>query len=209
MRHDECPQQATDYRAQRRPSNHLGDRRLIAKIPRPAVFLQMEQPECNLSTTTTSRIERALRRKRSLWRTKLAHDAQPQRCQRSGGEGRKVRRPALALLLGDRGPRFIRDLQTLIEDLLDVIGRPDDGIDHILVNGVRETMLYPGKSDHSLAAMGVVAQTACDVVANLNLHCGLAEVDVAAVAQFKAHHVLHDAVKPLAATEGKPIRGDS
>jgi hypothetical protein len=30
------------------------------------------------------------------------------------------------------------------------------------------------------------------VVANLNLHCGLAEVDVAAVAQFKVHHVLHD-----------------
>jgi hypothetical protein len=35
------------------------------------------------------------------------------------------------------------------------------------------------------------------VVANFNLHCGLAEVDVAAVAQFKAHHVLHDPVKPL------------
>ena len=31
----------------------------------------------------------------------------------------------------------------------------------------------------------------------LNLHCGLGEVDVAAVAQFKAHHVLHDPVKPL------------
>jgi hypothetical protein len=35
------------------------------------------------------------------------------------------------------------------------------------------------------------------VVANLNLHSGLAEVDVAAVAQFKAHHVLHGPVKPL------------
>ena len=137
-------------------------------------------------------VNRVREAKADLIATLARHDAQPQRC-----------------LLGDRGPRFIRDLQTLIEDLLDVIGRPDDGIDHILVNGVRETMLYPGKSDHSLAAMGVVAQTACDVVANLNLHCGLAEVDVAAVAQLKAHHVLHDAVKPLAATEGKPIRGDS
>jgi hypothetical protein len=35
------------------------------------------------------------------------------------------------------------------------------------------------------------------VVANLNLHCRLAEVDVAAVMQFKAHRVLHDPVKPL------------
>jgi hypothetical protein len=65
------------------------------------------------------------------------------------------------------------------------------------VDDIHETMLDPGESDHSLAALGVVAQTACDVVANLNLHCGLAEVDVAAVAQFKAHHVLHDPVKPL------------
>jgi hypothetical protein len=35
------------------------------------------------------------------------------------------------------------------------------------------------------------------VVANLNLHRRLAEVEIAAVAQFKAHHVLHDPVKPL------------
>jgi hypothetical protein len=34
------------------------------------------------------------------------------------------------------------------------------------------------------------------VVANLNLHRGLAEVEIAAVAQFKAHHILHDPVKP-------------
>jgi hypothetical protein len=30
----------------------------------------------------------------------------------------------------------------------------------------------------------------------LNLHRGLAEVEIAAVAQFKAHHILHDPVKP-------------
>jgi hypothetical protein len=35
------------------------------------------------------------------------------------------------------------------------------------------------------------------VVTNLNLHCRLAEVDVAAVMQFKAHPVLHDSMKPL------------
>ena len=48
-------------------------------------------------------------------------------------------------------------------------------------------MLDPGKSDYPLAAIGVVAQTACDVVANFNPHCGLAEVDIATVMQFKAH----------------------
>jgi hypothetical protein len=35
------------------------------------------------------------------------------------------------------------------------------------------------------------------VIANLNLHTGLAEIDIAAVMQFKAHHVPHDPVKPL------------
>jgi hypothetical protein len=54
----------------------------------------------------------------------------------------------------------------------------------------------PGKSDYPLAAMGVVAQTPCDVVANLYLRCRLAEVDGAAVIQFKAHHVLHHAMSP-------------
>jgi hypothetical protein len=34
------------------------------------------------------------------------------------------------------------------------------------------------------------------VIANLNLHTGLAEVDIAAVMQFKAHHILHDPVQP-------------
>ena len=86
---------------------------------------------------------------------------------------------------------------TLIENLLDVVGRAYDGVDHVAVYGVSEAMLDPGKSNHPLAAVGVVAQTQCDVVANLNLHFRLAEVDVAAVAQFKAHHVLHDPVKPL------------
>ena len=46
-------------------------------------------------------------------------------------------------------------------------------------------MLDPAKSDHPLPTVGVVAQTPCDVAANLNLHCGLAEVDIAVVAQLK------------------------
>jgi hypothetical protein len=100
----------------------------------------------------------------------------------------------------------MRVLPTLVEDLLDIVGRPYDGVDHVALDGVHETMLDPAKSDHPLAAVGVVAQTPCDVVANLNLHRGLAEVDIAAVAQFKAHHVLHDPVKPSESRpEGKPI----
>ena len=51
--------------------------------------------------------------------------------------------------------------------------------------------------DHPLAAVGVVAQTPRDVAANFYLHTRLVEVDVAVTAQFKAHHVLHDPVKPL------------
>jgi hypothetical protein len=93
------------------------------------------------------------------------------------------------LLTRQRGPQFIRVLPTLIEGLLDVIGRPYEGVDHVVIDDLHETVLDPGKDDNPLAAMGVVAQTASDVVANFNLHCRLAEVDVAAVAQFKAHHV--------------------
>src|SRR5262245_50746074 len=91
----------------------------------------------------------------------------------------------------------MRSLPTLICDLLDVVGRPYDGIDHALTDDVHETMFDPGKSDHPLVAAGVVAQTACDVIANLNLDTGLAQVEIAAVIQFKTHHVLHGPVKPL------------
>ena len=62
----------------------------------------------------------------------------------------------------------------------------------------------PGKSDHPLGAVGVVAQTPCDVVANLCLHTRLAEVDIAVAAQLKTHHVLqrsHEAA-PYSGPEG-------
>ena len=57
----------------------------------------------------------------------------------------------------------MRVLPTLVEDLLEVVGRPYDGIDHVVMDDVHETMLDPGKCDHPLAALGVVAQTRCDV----------------------------------------------
>jgi hypothetical protein len=45
-------------------------------------------------------------------------------------------------------------------------------------------MLNAAKRDHSLPALGEVAQIKCDVAADLNLHGGLAKVDVAAVVQL-------------------------
>jgi len=55
----------------------------------------------------------------------------------------------------------------------------------------------PARVITPLVPVGVVAQTPCDVITNLGLHTGLAEVNIAAVMQFKAHHTLHDPVKPL------------
>src|SRR5215471_15540644 len=82
----------------------------------------------------------------------------------------------------------MRSLPTLVCDLLDVVGRAYDGINHVATDDVHERMFDPCKRDHPLVAAWVVAQTPCDVIANLNLHTGLAEVDIAAVIQFKAHH---------------------
>ena len=56
-------------------------------------------------------------------------------------------------------------LPTLVEDLLDVVGRSYDGVNYVVLDDVHETILDPGKSDHFLAAVGVVAQTPCDVAA--------------------------------------------
>jgi hypothetical protein len=38
-----------------------------------------------------------------------------------------------------RGPRSIGVLPTLAEDLLDVVGRPYDGVDYVVLDDVRET----------------------------------------------------------------------
>src|SRR5262249_10252688 len=74
----------------------------------------------------------------------------------------------------------------------DVVGRIYDGVDHVVVDGVHETVLDTGESDHSLAALGEVAQITCDVAANLNLHGGLGEVDIAAVGQCQGRSVPHN-----------------
>src|SRR2546430_2862294 len=103
----------------------------------------------------------------------------------------------------------MRVLPTLVEDLLDIVGRPYDGVDDVVLDGVHETMLDPCKSDHPLAAVGVVAQTPCDVAANLNFHSRLAEINIAVVAQLKAHHVLHDPVKPLRMADKKVLLSEA
>ena len=48
-------------------------------------------------------------------------------------------------------------------------------VDHVVLNDVHQTMFDPGKSDYASRSHGVVAQTACDVVANLlhGRHCGV------------------------------------
>ena len=65
---------------------------------------------------------------------------------------------------------FLHVLPTLVEDLLDIIGWSYDGIDYVVLYDVHEAILDPGKSDHPLAAVGVVAQTPRDVAANFYLH---------------------------------------
>ena len=93
-------------------------------------------------------------------------------------------------------------LPTLVEDLLDIVGRSYDGIDYVVVHDIYETMLDPGESDHPLAAVGVVAQTPRDVTTDFYLYTGWL-VDVAVTAQLKAHRVLHNPVKPLRISDKK------
>jgi hypothetical protein len=106
---------------------------------------------------------------------------------------------------------FFRVLPTLVEDLLDIIGWSYDGIDYVVLYDVHEAILDPGKSDHPLAAGGVVAQPPCNVAANLYLHTGLVEFDIAVAAKLKVHHVLHDPdeAPPHSASEDTPLEGDS
>ena len=99
-------------------------------------------------------------------------------------------------------------LPTLVEDLLDIVGRSYGGIDYVVLHDIHETMLDPGESDHPLAAVGVVAQTPRDVAANFYLHTRLAEVDVAVTAQLKAHRVLHNPMKPLRIADSKVRRSE-
>ena len=45
-------------------------------------------------------------------------------------------------------------LPTLVEDLLDIVGRPYDGIDYVVLHHIHETMLDPGESDHPSPPLG-------------------------------------------------------
>ena len=65
----------------------------------------------------------------------------------------------VALCFGQRRSRFMRVWLTLVKDLLDVVGRPYNGVDYVVPNSVHETMLDSGKGDHPLATFGKVAQT--------------------------------------------------
>ena len=54
---------------------------------------------------------------------------------------RETSHELVVLLAWRRGPRFIRVLLTLVEDLFDVVGWPYDGVDHVVLDDVHETML--------------------------------------------------------------------
>ena len=116
---------------------------------------------------------------------------------------------SVVVLTRQRRLPFLHVLPTLVEDLLDIVGRSYDGIDYVVLHDIHETMLDPGESDHPLAAVGVVAQTPRDVAANFYLHTRLAEVDVAVTAQLKAHRVLHNPVKPLRIADKKVRRSEA
>jgi hypothetical protein len=49
----------------------------------------------------------------------------------------------------------MRSLPTLVCDLLDVVRRPYDRIDHVVMDDVYEPMFDPGKSDQPLVAAGL------------------------------------------------------
>src|SRR5262249_61836693 len=88
---------------------------------------------------------------------------------RRGFKGRRCPEYGLVVILArQRGSLFMRGLPTLVCYLLDVVARPYDGIDHVVMDDVHETMFDPGNSDDPLVAMGIVAQTPCDMIANLN-----------------------------------------
>ena len=108
---------------------------------------------------------------------------------RHGSQGQVRCTGSVVVLTRQRRLPFLRVLPTLVEDLLDIVGRSYDGIDYVVLHDIHEAMLDPGESNHPLAALGVVAQTPRDT--------RLAEVDVAVTAKLKARRVVHNPMKPL------------
>jgi hypothetical protein len=79
----------------------------------------------------------------------------------------------VVLLVRQQGSRFMRGLPTLVCDLLDVVGRPYDGVNHVVMDDIHETMFDPGKSDHPLVAVGGRADTLrCDCESQLAYRVG-------------------------------------
>jgi len=124
-------------------------------------------------------------------------------------KGRDAVPASVVVLQRRRRLPFLYVLPTLVEDLLDVVGRSYDGIDYVVLHDIHEAMLDPGESNHPLAALGVVAQTPRDVAADFYLHTRLAEVDVAVAVELKVHHVLHDSMNALRLGERKVRRSDA
>ena len=124
-------------------------------------------------------------------------------------KGRDAVPASVVVLPRQRRLPFLYLLPTLVEDLLDVVGRSYDGIDYVVLHDIHEAMLDPGESNHPLAALGVVAQTPRDVAADFYLHTRLAEVDVAVAVELKVHHVLHDSMNALRLGDRKVRRTDA
>jgi hypothetical protein len=61
------------------------------------------------------------------------------------------------------------------------------GSEYVAPDHVHETMLDTSEGDHPLGPLREGAQIPQDVAADLNLHGRLAEVDIAAIVQFKLH----------------------
>ena len=73
---------------------------------------------------------------------------------RHGSQGRVRCTGSVVVLRRQRRLPFLHALPTLVEDLLDIVGRSYDGIDYVVLHDIHETMLDPGESDHPLAAVG-------------------------------------------------------
>ena len=70
-------------------------------------------------------------------------------------KGRDALPASVVVLPRQRRLPFLYVLPTLVEDLLDVVGRSYDGIDYVVLHDIHEAMLDPGESNHPLAALGI------------------------------------------------------
>ena len=90
-----------------------------------------------------------------------------ERQRRARGQARSrprlARRPAtssyglVVLLARQRRPRLMRVLPTLVEDLLDIVGRPYDGVDDVVLDGVAALLAaaeLTGRSGRDLTSAG-------------------------------------------------------